>query len=422
MLAAGGHRVRLFQAGDTPSGLTHPRLVVGTGRMRVAPPDRALTEEVLGALVEAPEADRAVLARGRMHRLPLSPAQVPALFDRRVAAHAASEWTRARARNAMHRFVGGGQEERTYADWVERRMGGVAAHHLYRPYARRRWGLDPKELSVSVARLFHGVADSGPHQVMGGGPQEALAHAEQVLRAAGGEIRTGVRVRALRVDGERVGTVILDDGEEIPVEGPLWVAEPYRRVVGWLRDAASTSLRFDAERQLTATLVEVALTGDTTRLHSEIHVLDAEAPFWRVVCPYGMEQTAIFHATALDGSTLGDDATLAEQFAQAARQLGLGHFSTEGSRVERLADWQPVWTPLCHVRSARLLRAFRRLGIVAVGRKGTFSFIDPGQEIALAARYRDEDDPDQKEAHRVMIDPPIRIDDLDARITRFVER
>ena len=69
-----------------------------------------------------------------------------------------------------------------------------------------------------------------------------------------------------------------------------------------------------------------------------------------------------------------------------------------------------------------MINRYQELGIVAVGRTGTFSTIDPAEEIALAARYQGQDAPDQREALRVLVDPPVRMDDVRSSLRRFIER
>ena len=83
------------------------------------------------------------------------------------------------------------------------------------------------------------------------------------------------------------------------------------------------------------------------------------------------------------------------------------------ARVERLVEWVPVWSRICHARLRRLILAWQGLGIVAVGRAGTFTPMDPGTEVGLVHRYANERVPDQREALRALLEPPVRTDDLD---------
>ena len=416
VLATGGYQVTLLQEGPTPSGMQHPRYPAGTGWMRVSDAAREQVEAVLGPVVEAPDPHRAVTRGGRRFRLPLSPHQVPRLLDAPVLMPAAWHWLRARLKGASNELLGGGQEERSYRDWIARRMGGPAYHHLYRSYAHRRWAHDPDDLSASLAQVHHGLPDPGPFQVAGGGYDEVLRTAERVIIEAGGEIITQAQVRGLVALGGRVVAVRCTDGE-LPVSGPLWVALDPVRVCALLGEACQESLRVDAGHLPVQDAAIVVLRGEVDGLPDELHVLDEDAPFWRVVVPYGVEKTALMHITAPQGS----DGELIARCEAAALALGIGRFTPTGE-VERLQRWVPVWTCSSHARFRRTLRAWRQLGIVGVGRSGMLSPMDPGTEIAMAGLYRDLADPDQAEIHRVHLDPPVRRDDLDARITRLIER
>jgi len=133
-----------------------------------------------------------------------------------------------------------------------------------------------------------------------------------------------------------------------------------------------------------------------------------------------LEQTAIFHANgAMDEP---DDEALAFLFAEAADRAGLGRFQVEDANVERLDAWVPVWSRGAHAVLRNVLLDWESFGIVGVGRSGAFSPLDPGEEVSLALRYRDADALNQRETHRVYLDPPVRVEDLDVHITRFVER
>jgi len=382
---------------------------------------RELTETVLGALVESADPDRRLACRGRLWRLPLTPAQVARLLPPHAMLPAARSWLRARMRNATAEITGGGREERSHGDWVERRMGGPAWHHLYKPYALRRWCLDSEKLSVSVARVYHGRPCPGPFQVVGGGFHVALDNAVELITAGGGAIHTDQQVERLVVEGGQVTAVETKSGSRFEIAGPLWVAEPASRVAGWLSDLPSAT-RVAAGDLQAGQRVVVALKGTTHYLPEEIHVIDEDAPFWRVVVPYGIEETALFHSSTPPGAAPADDSALIARTRDAAERLGIGSFETAGACVERLVGWQPVWTHTAASSLRLVTLAWQELGIVGVGRAGFFSAIDPAEEIRLASLLRDDPAPDQMELHRAEIAPPVRQEDLGARITRFVER
>jgi len=286
VLAAGGAKVTLLQRGATPSGLRNPDFPTETGRIHVDSACRSASESVLGSLVEAPDTERAVLARGRIHRLPMSRMEVHQLLDDAARLPAARAWVRARSRNAMADVMGGGQEERSHKDWVVRRMGEPAWAHLYRSYAEKRWGLPSEELSVGLARLYHGVEDDRPAQLVGGGEGQALAQAEKCILDAGGEIRTNVTVKRLEVVDGKVAKVVVNRGKKYATNGQVWIAEAPGVIAGWLEGAISHQTKVAAMRLEVQPAVRVALRGDTKGLPWDLHVLDEWVPFHRVVSRY----------------------------------------------------------------------------------------------------------------------------------------
>ena len=421
VLATAGHAVTLLQGASSPSGRERPTLPEGTGRLRVRPEARALTEQVLGPLAAYPDVARGVALRGTVRKLPLGPYEIPAMLAGAAVAPAAASWVRARTRNALLQLTGGGTEERSYRDWVVRRMGLPAYDGLYRSYGERRWGLPGTELSVSAARVFHGQADVGDTSMVAGGEASAIEHASALIRQAGGEILTGVQIKRIRLNNGRVQAVEGSMGE-LEVEGPLWVARPPCVVVGWLGDQVDSGAHVDGQLLTCRAALQVSMRGETQNLPHELHVLDDGAPFYRVVRPVGTDGLAVFHASMADGAELPTPRLIADRFIASATQLGLGAFDRDSIEVELLPEHMPLWGRVCHSRLRRTLLRYREWGVVGVGRRGAFAFLDPAEEIGLAAQYRDEESPDQREVHRALVDPPVLVDDLGAHITRFVER
>ena len=91
-------------------------------------------------------------------------------------------------------------------------------------------------------------------------------------------------------------------------------------------------------------------------------------------------------------------------------------------RIERLKDWVPVWAPLVHARLRRLSLAFSELGVVMVGRRGSFAPLDIGTELVVASQYAADSKPDQREMLRTVFAPPVKDDDLDASFRDFLWR
>jgi len=415
-LAASGASVLLLQESETAHGLSHPDMPEGTGRLYVDPSVRTQAEAALGPLVEAPAVKRAVSIRGEVHSIPMALSAVPRLFDGPALAEVGRRFFSQRVRNSMIPLTGGGQEERTYREWVERRMGAPAYRHAYADYAHRRWGLAGDQLSVAVARLHHNPHRVEPGQVAGGGPAAALAQAVATIEANGGEVRCGSRVRGLKVEDGKVVAVRVGR-RNIPVDdGPVWIARPHSVVAGWLGDALPSAQRVDAAALHVWDRVQVAIRVGDSAMADEIHVLEPAAPAWRVTQEYGGTAWAVFHAT------LQPDAPTpsAEAMVRLGSSMGMRGLDPAGVRVERLREWSPLWAPVVHPRLRRLSLAWSELGIVAVGRRGTFTAIDPGTEMAVAISHASEDGPDQREVLRAILAPPVKDNDLDASFRDFI--
>ncbi len=419
-LAGAGESVLLLQTAETVHGRRIPELPVDTGRLHVPPDRRAAVEAVMGPLVDAPDLCAGIFYRGSVHGLPLGIRSALRLFERQRTPHIYGRWLERQVRNAAIPLTGEGREERTYADWVTRRIGEPAMHHLLRSYATRRWGETADALSCTVAKMAHGMGDGRVGQVVGGGPDAALSYADGIIRNNGGEIRVGVKVqRLLAVDGRIVG-VETDQGM-VDVQGNLWAACPPAQIAAWLGDALPASLHRDAVGLRTADAIQVDMDGGPTNLPDVLHVLEGQASFYRIVQTYGGERRRVFHATRPSG-TAADDVTLPGRFAAEAERMGLTGFRPTGARVERLVDHVPIWTPVVHPRLRRLTLAWRSLGLVAVGRKGVFAPIGLGAEVLLATRYARGMDPDQREAQRALIDPPVLSGSLRTHLSDLVIR
>jgi hypothetical protein len=435
VLAHGGHQVTLLQEASTFNGVDHPEIPLGTGRIRVPAEARATAEEILGALVEAPDLMRGVVKGGTIRRLPLSPWEVGQYLESSQRLPAFREWARRRSRNRMHDLLGGGQEERTYRDWVERRMGGPAYEHLYRAWAENRWGASAETLSVTVARSVHGRRDVDSKTVAGGGPEVSFKVCQRLIEDAGGQIIVGAKVTRLVVEqvekDRRIVAVEHSDGR-IPVADPradqVWVARSPRVVASWLGDQLDASLHFDAEELICRDLLQVTMRGETDGLPEELHVLDQGAPFYRAVTPYGHEKTIVFHSSLGRNQEMPPKGELVERFSRAAEALGIGRFgpvagqSADTVLVQRVVGWHPVWTQGTHSRYRRVMLNWQDIGLVGVGRAGSFTPLDPGEEVQLGLLYRDEPRPNQHEVHRALLDPPVLLDDLFSSSTRLMER
>jgi hypothetical protein len=416
-LASTGTAVLFLQESESEHGLAHPDMASGVGRMWIDPSARSAAEAVIGPLVDAPQPRRWIARNNKLHPLPLAPLAVPGLFDQDKLRGVGRRFVERRLRNGLIPLTGEGQEERTYKEWVVRRMGEPAFEHLYNDYARRRWGLEGDALSVAVARAHHNPHFGESPVVEGGGPKSAIDHAVAVIKANGGEIRTGANVRSFKVEEGRVVSVRVGR-RNVDVDGPLWVARTPSVIAGWLGDELVSGSRVDAGLLKTHDRVQVAYDVDQTMEADEVHLLDEEDTAFRVTQTYGECRSIVFHSTV---SPFDPDPDV-EELARRAHRLGWSSVDPATARVERMHEWVPLWAPVVHPRLRRLSLAFRSFGVVTVGRRGAFAAVDPGTELMLAARYAGDSDPDQREALRELLAPPVKDNDLNASFRDFIWR
>ena len=418
VLAARGESVVLLQQGSGPSGLARPDLPEGDGsyRVPVGVEARAM-EAVLGPVREVPAPRLHVAMAGEVEALPLRPDRVGGLLPPSLRRPAARSWLRARGRNALAELVGGGQEERTVRDWVVRRMGAPAYESLYADYARRRFGLDAAQLGVGLARRHHAIPDDRPRVVPAGAAADALGLLADAVRRTG-DIREGVQVEGFHVEDGRVRAVRLADGDAVDVENGVWVEDSPQRAVGWLGDAASPGLRVDSGRLPAFDRVRVALRGLSLEAGHVVHLLATGGPAWRVVgCGGGL---AVADCTLPDGAELEDG--LARRVASQVTAAGVGAADPAPGGIEHERAGEPIWQITTPAVLREVLGPLREAGVVMVGARGAVAGLGPGEALGLALRYAEQTDPDQREAQRQLVQVPTRVDDLGARITRFVTR
>ena len=384
---------------------------------------RAVIERAYGAapVVDARALTRGLAVGGRVHPLPLSPAGVLSLFPPRELTPTVRGWAQARARGLLKGAVGGGREERSYADWVIYRFGRAAYDHLYAPYAALRWG-DPEGLSVSVARLFHGADAEGDAVALGGSP----AGGRERLAGHIPETHFGA-IEGLVVEGKRV-VALRREGGDAPVAGRVFCAASPATVAGWLGDALDPGVVWDASRLALRARVQVGFRGfDASRLPAEVHVACPGAPFFRLTRPdllpggagCGARVMAHLSLPASDPILSASDADIAAAVGAAFTLLGLASPDNVGAMVWRLPDHDPAWSGPWHPVQNRLLEALGKLGVYLVGRAGTYRLVDPGTELAFAEALA-AGDQSAHELQRSLLDPPVLLPSDSPSIGRFV--
>lgn len=383
LLARSGRSVVLFDRSSPPVA---PEIPTDTGLV-VAP-----GSPVLGALVPF-QPTRAVVLRGRVHPLPLSPASLAAAVP--LASWPAVSVGRgeARVRGELSALLGGGTEQRTYRDWVVQRFGAPAFAQIFEAYAARRFG-PAEQIVCGVATLHHGPA----------GHAEWLAPSRPfVADLAGVEVRTD----AIRAVGS--GFV---DAEAGRVEGLVVVDAPPAQLHAWL--GADPALTRDVGLLLARHGVEVLLPLEAD-LPLETHLLDPDVPFFRITRPgllpgVGDPQLAVLHL-ALDREDplwTGPDAAMVQACVASLDRLKIGPARADRAIVRRLPDHHPMWR-LGHLARMRAwLHHLDDHDILPVGRAAVAAPLDIGGQAAWLEALLGPERPTLRELARVQIEPPTR--------------
>ena len=421
--AALGEGALLLDPSNSPGGREHPEIPEDLG---CAPVQTA--EAVAKFYGEAPqvsgEARRALWVGGRLVELPLSRLRLKEILPEGEYLRSLGDQAKARAKVILRHFVGGGAEERTYRDWVVQRYGHLTYESLHAPYARNRWG-DPDALNVSLARLHHAAIEETLRVALGASPRagwEALC--------AGIQCELGVEVESLEVVDGRVGLLRTARGSRV-VDG-LYCACPVAQVLAWLGDELEAGLRWDVSRLPHRHRVQVAfpvIGGEevTCALPEEIHVVHADAPFFRVTRPDALPGGGELAGWLVAHLSMGPSdrrwslaaGDLCAVVAEGLASLGLHVFEGEG-RVERFRAYDPGWIGPWHPVQIRVLAALEALGITMVGRVGGYRWLDPGRELAVGMALGRDGAPMPREIFRVLADPPVRALDEDTSLDAFV--
>lgn len=407
-LIAAGQSVSLVRVG---ASLPAELACTGRASWRQVTAGQDLAEKVLGPTTVRAGTPRGVLVGGTTQTLPLSPFSFSRILPTGHRRQAARSWLRARARNALAVVVGGGQEERTYRDWVVRRMGAPAYDMLYSDYAERRWGREGDDISASTARVAHSPALAAPRVCPVDARDHTVARADALVAAHGGQV---LEVDAVRLEvGRRAVTKLTADGSSLEVGNrTVWAVASPGVVAAWLGDACPAAAQHLAHGLDTAPGVRVRLSGAVRDVPDEIHILDP-APCWRFVRAPDDPTAWLVSAT---GSV---SVSLVEDIRDFAVQNGLvdaaGSVVSQGS----MPGGMPVWGPVHHARLRTVLDTYAGLGIRLTGSAGTLTDLDPTELVAHVGVLLQGEHANLQEAWRQVAAPPTLVEDLGARITHF---
>ncbi len=392
-LAAGGREVVLLRAGAAADPA--PEVPVDTGLLSVAPDDPRATE-ALGPLVNFVPT-RGILVDGRIAPLPMGVAGLVRLFSVSEQPRVVQALAQARGRMALAALIGGGREQRSYADWVLQHYGAPVHARLHAPYARKRWG-PPEDIVCGVARTHHGPVAPNAVTV----PAEGWGAVARRI-AARVETRAVAEVRGITAAG-----IDTDAGL---VAGAPWVDLPPHQLLPLLSDLDPTEIAHHVTRMHFRHGVEVIVRGGA-RLPFETHVVDAALPFYRVVrtglLPGTLHPDTLVVQFAVDDGPAwaAADADFVDAAVSGLTAAGVV-VDAASARVRRLPFFHPVWSTAHLVRLRHWLLFLEESGVVPIGRAGLASPVDPGTVLRWLAGRVDDPPIELRELGRQLLEPAV---------------
>jgi hypothetical protein len=421
-----GHRVT-WLVPDLPQE-ERPDLPEGRGCVESVVPPWQTAEAVLGPLEALPDPPcRALVAGGRIHPLPFRPRGLSGILGPSRTGAAAWGLARVRTREAMGGLSGAWSEVRSYRDWVTWRYGEPIFQALYAPYCARRWG-SPEEVGAAVARLYHGTLPAAVQLAPQEGPAACLSRARAAVEEGGGHVIGGVHVRGLDVRGGRVASVRLGGRRPIRVDGPILVACPPSVIASWLGDSLTDPIRAHAGRLAFRHALQVLVPASEDDLPDEIHLASPGCTFFSVTRPgrlpahRDLTGHVLVHGTVTPADALwtASDAEVVAAAREALGEIPAVHVRPGEATVRRHEADEPCWTLASTPSWLRVRAAFAALGVVGVGRAGTFGHLDPLGEIRFLEAILDG--VPLAEAHRLHVDPPFEASRKPGELPGFIHR
>lgn len=281
--------------------------------------------------------------RGETYGYPLRPWVLARLLPGEQRAEIGKQWLEAKTRSLSSVILGGGREERCYADWVIRNMGDGVYQELYAPFIQKRFGVSGTELSAQLARTLHEDQEERTYYIYESSKNPSGVHWNS-------SIETFV------VENKRI-TQVKINGELHPVQGKVHAALPIDMIISLIPEVTksiSVDLRFikynDAHW--------MRVCGDCTFFASETQFWDREHP--------------VILAHRLSDS----EALISYDPVQKDKTLGwLAAKSLQLVDEQVFPSWTPIWGRQSHFRYYRIARYLEELGIELVGKRALFSHL-----------------------------------------------
>ena len=391
-----GHEVSLYLDLDKDVTLDDP--THGIFRVR----NREVIENLYGPLVDLGAPEQALFWDGQTHKSRLRKRSM--LRSGSLGSQMLQDLQKARIRLKFSNFTGDAKEERSMANWLERRLGGVATKHIYEPYASQRWGTGLDMLSNTLARHHFFQQEAGDYCAIGGTYASAL---QGLLSKVKNKIQfhTSLPLKVDKIAKEQ-WSITTNTGIQSH-NGPLLVCLAPQHLQKCFAVNKSVEVDLDALQFSHLQLASIRVEGHHN-IH-DLHVFDPELPFFRVCFPYGQKEQAYLH---LKDGQLSD-----EEIASSFHKLGIGNLVGD-MHIERitLKDHTPIWTIGCLARHRRLIRHFESESVFFFGRHGLFTELTLPEELDYLDSLFRRPDVDAAEHQRVFLYPKPRIEDYNVEI------
>lgn len=396
---AAGHQVRLFHKGDASTEIVDPT----HGVFQVQ--KRELFETVYGPVVDLADPEKAFFWNDAIHHGRIKKRHV--LSHQEFGVSLLQDLLICRLRTQFSQFTGDAKEERSMSNWLERRLGGISAKHLYEPYAQKRWGREMEELSNTLARRhFYSDADLD-YCALGGTAQSTYQNLHQKVSQRCElitELPTAIQEIGPQQWKVSTATQVFDH------EGPLLVCLAPQQIEALFEVSKSVKVDLEALQFQDLNLASLVVEGHHN-IH-DLHVFSERLPFFRICFPYGQKEVAHIHLARVDV----DDA----EIRRGLQELGLGNI-IENQEIRRfhLANWTPIWTKGCLARHRRVTRYFEDKGVSFFGRQGLFMDLNLSEDVTYLHAFFNTDNQSSAELQRVWLHPNPRTNDFNVQLGRI---
>ena len=353
-------------------------------RLADPPPKRIIysSREIRGVGYQEKKHKQAIVFGGKRYKLPLGPRAITSFLRQDKGSELLKQWLMAKTRSVSSVILGGGREERSYADWVQRRMGEDIYETFYADFIQKKYGLEGALLSSGLARILHFSSKKRYrylYQSQSKVSQAAYAHPEKII------VQNGKAV-AVQIGGVK----------HLITHG-LTFALPIPQILSMIEEVP-LSIRVDARSIGYTDKRELYLEGDFSSAEHTTYFLDGNDP-----------RICLEKISATEGIMWVKNGT---DINQLKGLWGNANIKRDHIRTHAI----PIWRTQSHFRYRRIASYLDSLGISLVGPRALFSQKDTHELLQLKEQQKEP----IREFLRKHIEPPIFQEDLNVSLKRFI--